>query len=326
MKRSTLTLGVLMAVTLIVTCLPGARADDVTVSVNNPGGTRTVFLETIDGQPLTALDLGDGASQPLRVRVVDSSMDRNGFQVNAEMTNLYRSTGASAWDFSSSVPSSDVSLGYSTTPLNTLDVSALVQPVVDVVGSVPGGLCLLLGLGSCGLSFPDLTANLQTLTVPVDLGQLANLPIVPQAGQAGAFASPSFNGIGATDPAKPGVPSPTSLRMLGGGTGVAGPLLTSLDSTLGTTLSGVPLDSVLPIATVTALLQQTLGAAYDLLSGPQLTSILSTLTYTVDSLGAGSILGQSGTYTSYPTLNVSLPENLDPGTYEGTLVVTAVQL
>ena len=42
-------------------------------------------------------------------------------------------------------------------------------------------------------------------------------------------------------------------------------------------------------------------------------------------LGLDDLLFQTGTYTSYPMLRVTVPEDQANGTYRGTLVVTGIQ-
>ena len=73
-------------------------------------------------------------------------------------------------------------------------------------------------------------------------------------------------------------------------------------------------------AVISAVAQQ-LGIAPNLLSAADVTSIMSTLTGTVNSL-TGSILGQSGSYNTMPTLSISVPSSAAAGVYRGQLVVT----
>ncbi len=130
-----------------------ASADQVTVSVTNPGGSRTLYVESLLGQPLTSLDFGTTRSQPFRVRVVDATMDRSGFQVLTTMSNLYKVSGNS-YDWTSTIGSSDVAVAYPPNPLNLLNAKAVVAPVFDMTETLTGALCTAVTAagGSCSIA------------------------------------------------------------------------------------------------------------------------------------------------------------------------------
>ncbi len=326
-------IGAALALTLVSTASFRASADDVAVSVNNPGGSRTLYVESMLGQPLTDLDFGASRSQPFRVRVVDSSMDAAGFTVSATMTNLYKSEG-STLDFATMIPSANLSLGYATSPISAKDVSALVKPVFDLGATVGGTLCatiqaLQLAQGlplSCVIDLQDVEGKLQTVTLPVDLDALNSLPLLPQVGDSGAFANPAYAGVAATAPKPSNPPGATSLRLVQGTPLGTAAVLGIVEGALTSATSSLPLADKVDTATVTSLLRDALTAAvFDALTDAQVQELRNSLTATLNVLTPAGILGQSGTYLSFPVLNVSVPTGSAKGDYKGTLVVTGLQ-
>ena len=333
MRRMKLIPAVTGLVGVTALALP-ATAADVTLALNNPGGSRTVYVEDLLGQPLSTLDFGATRSQPVRVRVVDTTMDRAGFQVSATMSNLYKATGASTYDRTKSIPSSAVSVGYPQVPISVKDVSATVTPVFDLAENVTGGtLCTaiqLVGGTVCNIAVSGVRGLRQSVTVPVDLADLAPLPLVPQQGETGAFTTPNYLGIG-DHPGKPDpVPTATSRRFVSGGLGtVLTGIQARLVALLGTT---APASSVIDTGTLTTTLRTALGTGvggvpvFDLLSAADAQSLVDGLTATLLTLTPSDVVAQSGTYLSFPLLNVAVPSTTEAGDYRGTLVVTSVQL
>lgn len=316
---------------LVVAGAAPAGAADVTVALNNPGGTRTVYVENLLGQALTTLDFGTSRAQPFRVRVVDSTMDRNGFRVLATMTNLYRASG-STYDFTSAVASDRVSVGYAATPVNALDVKGVVAPVFDLAGTVTGTLCTTLttlsvaipGATPCAVRLSGLTGVRQTLDQVVNLSNLAGLPLVPQSGDTGAFTNPSYAGVAAGAPRPSSPPAATGIRLMSGDVGA---VLTGLQSALAGVVAAAPaVTSLVPVGDVTASLRSFLtGAVWDALSAADQSALVALLSATARTLLPADVVAQTGTYLSFPQLNVAVPSATPAGDYRGTLVVTSVQ-
>jgi hypothetical protein len=313
---------------LAATTVAPANGEEVTVAVSNPGGSRTVYVENLLGQTLTSLDFGTTRSQPFRVRVVDTTMDRSGFQVLTTMSHLYKVSGATH-DWASTIASSDISVNYPPDPLNLLDVHAVVAPVFDMTETVGGATCTAIQAagGSCNVALSAIEGLRKTVDLVVDLTDLSNLPLIPQIGETGDYAQPDFSGIGANDPNKPGSFTPTSRQVISGAVSNAVNTLNSISSALQALVAGQPISSLVDVDTVTGALRDDLGGAvYDALLPAQVQTIVDALSATVRAVTTGDIVGQTGTYLSYPKLDVNVPSTTSAGDYEGTLVVTAVQM
>lgn len=309
-----------------------ASAGDVTVALNNPGGTRTVYVENLLGQALTTIDFGTSRAQPFRVRVVDETMDRNGFKILATMSSLYKSTGPSSYDFGTSIASDRVSVGYPSTAVNALDVDAIVAPVYNVAADVTGTLCTTLttlssaiaGATPCTVRLSGLTGVRQTLDQVVNLADLGGLPLVPQSGDSGAFTNPAYAGVAANAPKPSNAPDATNIRLLSGNVGsVLTGLQGALDSLVAKASSATTL---VPLGDVTASLRTSLtGPVWDALSATEQSALVGQLKATARTLLPADVVAQTGTYLSFPNLSVAVPNSAAPGDYRGTLVVTAVQ-
>lgn len=305
-----------------------ARADEVTVSVSNPGGSRTLYVESVLGAPLTSLDFGTTRSQPFRVRVVDQTMDRSGFQVLTTMSNLYLVDGAS-YDWTEVISSADAAVAYPPNPLNLLDPQAVVTPVFDMSETLTGVLCTTVQAagGSCTIAMSAVEGLRQTVDLTVDLADLNSLPLIPQSGETGAFLSADYAGIGANDPNKPGSFTPTNKRVISGAVNTAANTVTSVTTALQTLVAGQPAASLVDEDTLSGALRTAMtGPVYDALTSTVIGQIIDGLQATLVAITAADIVGQSGTYLSYPQLDVNVPTGTTPGSYQGTLVVTAVQL
>lgn len=315
-----------LALVAAIVAGPAQSQTSVDVTLSTGAGTRTLFVENMLGQELTGLDFGTGRSLPFRVRVVDSEFGRQGFNVSATMTHLYKDNSGTL-DYATKVASSDVSLGSQTQPLNVLSVDAKVQPLVNTVstitdGTICGVLELLMSGGACVIDTTNLVGNIQTVTVPVDLSDLSNLPLLPQANETGAFTNPEYGTgtAGFGDPNKDATPA-TARRVLAGSRVDTSVVLDELASLLATT----PLATLVPVETVVAALQAQFPTTWGLLSAAQIDAIILSTVGSVVPLTLSEVLAQSGTYMSLPTLDVNVPDGTTPGDYQGTLVVTALQ-
>ncbi|HZT66158.1 MAG TPA: hypothetical protein VFA11_10255 [Acidimicrobiales bacterium] len=325
----------------------GAQTSLVNVSLANTSPTRTLYVENLAGQDLSqsGLNLGSLRSAPFRVRVVDQTMTPQNFSVSATMTNLYQCSGSGSSCTpvqSQSIDSSNVSLSYGTNPLDVLNVSATVAPLFNFsedVSTVDSSLCTTLQTlsgnpGACTISLTSLQGLPQTLNQAVSgltASALSGLPLVPQSGSAGAFASPDWQGVAsAFKPSNPA--APTQLPVLTGGSNLTSGVLTTLQNALATspTNSIVDVNSVLVPALSNALGTAVAsatnanagGPVWALLTTAQQNELVANLTPALVPILAAQVTGLSGTYMSFPTLNVSVPNTAAGGTYEGTLVVT----
>lgn len=328
--RRTRFLAVATTAAVVAVAVPAAAQTNVGVTLNNTGSSRTLYVEDLSGQQLSTLAFGTNRSLPFRVRVVDSSFARQSFTVNATMTNLYVDDQGSI-DHTKEIASSNVTLGSQATPLNVLSVSAAVKPVVDTVSTITDStICATLGLvpslvdgiNACRPTAANLAGNVQNVTVPVDLSNLANLPLLPQANESGAFTNAEYGAgtAGAGDPDAGSAPTATARRLMAGSrvdtAAVLAPLHAALNTTVGTVVSA---------DAVKEALAAQFPATWALLSSTQINSIVSSTVATVDALVASHVTSQSGTYISLPKLDVEVPSGAPAGSYRGTLVVTALQ-
>ena len=322
-------LAVLAALAALVAAVVGpAQADEVTVSLDNPGGSRTLYVENVLGSPLTSLEFGTTRSQPFRVRVVDQTMDRSGFQVLTTMSNLYMVDGAS-YDWAEKILSSEAAIAYPPNPLNLIDARAVVTPVFNMSETLTGALCTTVQVagGSCTSAVNAVEGLRQTVDLAVDLADVNSLPLIPQSGEVGDFTSADYSGIGADDPNKPGSFTPTNRRVISGAVNTAASTITAVSTALQALVAGQPASSLVDEDTLAGALRSAMGGpVYDALSSTVIGQIISGLTATVQAIAASDIVGQSGTYLSYPQLDVNVPTGTTPGSYQGTLVVTAVQM
>jgi hypothetical protein len=305
-----------------------ARAGEVTVAVSNPGGSRTLYVENLLGQPLTTLNFGTTRSQPFRVRVVDDTMSRSGFEVLTTMSNLYKESGAS-YDWDTKIASADIAVAYPPNPLNLISPKAVVAPVFDMVETISGTLCTAIQTagGSCDIVLEGLEGVRQTVDLVVNLADLNSLPLIPQIGETGAYDAADYAGIAASDPNKPGTFTPTDRQVISGAVSNLVNMLNSVSAALQSVVAGQPVTDLVDTATITASLRDAIGGtAYDALLPADVQNIIAALNATVRAVTTADIVGQSGTYLSYPKLDVTVPVDSTPGNYKGTLVVTAVQL
>jgi hypothetical protein len=304
-----------------------ASASQVTVALDNPGGSRTLYVEDLLGQPLTTLDLGTARSQAFRVRVVDTTMDRTGFEVMSSMSNLYKADGQ-GYDFGTTIPSKKVWVDYGLDPVNAQGVAAVVTPLYNLSATVPQPLCgVLTSLGgSCTISMSSVEGVRQALPVDVDLSALPGLPLVPQMGETGTYDSPDYAGIAANDPAKPAQVSATTKRVLSGDVGVSQTLLDALKAALDAKVAGTPVGDLVSEGTLTTGLRNAVGGSvYDSLTAGQVQGLIDLLNASALAPLLANVVAQTGTYLSFPNLHVTVPTGTPAGAYKGTLVVTAIQ-
>lgn len=330
-RRSRIAIGALGAAVALAAAAfaPAGAQVDVDVAVDNPGGSRSLFVEDLAGQSLSELDFGNARSLPFRVRVVDSTMDRTGFSVSAGMTNLYFEDGGSL-DFGDSIASENVAVDNALDPLNVLDPGTLVEPVFDTVSTIADDtICTLLGLplvgGVCTIEAFDVTGLLQTVELPVDLSDLSGLPLLPQSVSPGAFTDPSFEGVGADDPDAAGAPAATTRRLVSGSPVSDATVLANVESELDTLLSTLGIEEQIDRDVLIAALREVVGVAWDTLDSTQVQTVIDSTVATLQALTGTNLLAQTGTYMSFPQLELTVPDDASAGTYRGTLVVTGLE-
>lgn len=329
MKKMFKILAAALTLGLVASLTSPAFAGEVTVGLSNPGGSRTLYVEDLAGSPLTAIDFGTSRAAPFRVRVVDQTMDRAGFSVSATMSNLYVDNNGTI-DYSKKIDAANLSVSNPADPLNVLNLSASVQPLVDTTATITDlTICQVLGLvtslingtQACQATATGLVGHLQSaVPVQVNLADLSNLPLLPQAAEPGAFTNADYQGIGLNDPNKPASFTPTARRMLAGS-----PISTSvvLDA-LKAALDVNPRSDLISDPTITNGLAAVL-ANWELLTPEQVQTVLNGTIATVQNLVPEQVRAQTGTYFSFPVLNVNVPSTAAKGNYKGTLVVTALQ-
>jgi hypothetical protein len=304
-----------------------AQAQTIPVGVTQQGGSRTITVEDLTGAPLSSLELDTSRSLPFRVHVVDTTYDRKAFTTEATMSNLYKSTGGSSYDYATKIASNKISLDRLTAPVDALNISSVLKPAFTVVATITDPLlCATASLPVVGgVCSKNLSSQLdgvqQTVNSTVDLSQLSKLPLVPQAPAPGPFTNPSFQGIGAGDTAgiaAAGSTTPTPHQVVGGVLGTSA-YLTAVQSSLSTLVSG------LPAANVIAGGENTLLAALtNTISIPSILPSQVSFAASLVNLTAANVISQTGTYYSYPVLNVDTT-GAPQGAYRGTLVLTTIE-
>ena len=325
-RRSFVTLGLVL---VFLFALPAAApAEELLVTLDSPAGSRVVYIEDLYGRELDSLNFGMNRTKPFRVRTVDTDMDRSGFSVHASMGNLYLVDGNS-YSWSNKVASANMSLSYPQAALNVLNARALVAPVFEAAVS-GDAVCGLLGLGSgcltSDLALADLEGAVRNVPLPVDLGDLSKLPLVPQSGDPGSFVNPHYEGVGAGDPS-PGSAAPTKLRVQSGSetTDTSG-MVGAVQAALSNEIAGLSAGDLIPEP---ALVIEIKDAVYEalnvVLTDDQALALVDDVTTQLKSLTIADVLRQSGTYLSYPVMKVDVPNQARGGQYRGTLVMTFVQ-
>ncbi|MHB8961258.1 MAG: hypothetical protein ACYDAN_16730 [Candidatus Limnocylindrales bacterium] len=231
--------------------MPALAATDTTkVTYVVPDGTRQFKVTEVDGvTPLADFTFDTSRQKPFRTVVndVNRPLLSDGYQVNAEMTNLYRVVDASH-DFESPIPAKNLTLTYGSTPLAgtaTLPVLPRIS-LVGVIGTCADGnvaaalgipvvtsvapldpvfallsplmqtVCTELNLLSGTARTVDVTVDgvLESITAALSL---SDLPFTLTGGEGGRFTNPSFDGpIASLDPAATGATAATAKRVMTG--------------------------------------------------------------------------------------------------------------
>ena len=225
-----------------------ATSDLTKVTYVVPDGTRQFKVTEIDGTtPLADFTFDSTRQKAFRTVVndVNRPLLSDGYQVNAEMTNLYRVMGA-GHDFENPIPSKNLTLTYGSTPLaasatlpvvprvsltGTLgtcadgDVAgalgipvvtsvAALDPVFVLLSPLMKTVCTELSMLADAARTVDVTVDgaLASVTAPLSL---SDLPFTLTGGESGRFTNPSFDGpIATLDPAAAATPPAATARRL----------------------------------------------------------------------------------------------------------------
>ncbi|MHB1854497.1 MAG: hypothetical protein ACYCS2_05515 [Acidimicrobiales bacterium] len=369
------------AITLGISPEAAHASGNVMVTLSSVSPSETVSITDLQGNDLTTQGMNLGSDNPLatnlsspfEVTVADANQTPSGFTIDASMTNLYacsQPTGSCTLPGTQPtgnqvIASKYVSLSYPTTvpSMAVESVSALAAPVFTVTGTLPGSggttgtLCAAAAALNtnlnCAVAIP-ITATVagvgQALAQAVSLAQasLNNLPLVPQAGTAGTFDTPTYGYGAASSYGSASIGS--TLPVLSGSENTSASVLSALQAQINSA-TAVP-NSYLNTTSLNAALQSALGTAlgtvntgttavgdsvwvelqnasvnpYTLASvEPALTSSLVGLggiSPTCTTSTVSCIVGISGTFRSFPILNVAVPAGTANGNFEGTLVFT----
>lgn len=317
----------------------GAQTDEVPVSLENTSGSRTILIEDMTGNELQELAFGASRSLPFRVRVQDQAIAATPFTVNASLTNLYfDETGI---DYSTVIEAENVKLEPQVgLGFDVLDLEATVQPVLDLVATLTGPLAPICATltgaititGGCTVEATGVAGNVLDLTVPVDLSNLTNLPLLPQNPDTGFFTDAEYGGgVGLGDPAgsdgSGGRLAGTQWK-LAAGSPVTGNLV--FDPLTGAVNALTRSEIISDAAVLAAFNEVVTKLASPLINtlGATTTDLLNATEATAQTLGADELLALTGQYISLPKLSVTVPVKdpaLPAGTYRGTLVVTGLQ-
>lgn len=252
--------------------VPAASADTVDVSLAALAGTRQFAVEDISGNPLTAINLGAGGTQPFRTRVTDANFTSlsDEYTVSATMSNLYLKQGA-GYDWTTMVPASDLELVYPTQPLTALGVSFPVIPDLSLSGVLPTcatlpssvktslgldvagvppvtdlavtALCSALGSGLTVTSTGTSTVDGLVREITAAATNLLNIPTQLTGAAPGSFDNADYGAgtVGFNDPNKPATNAPSSLQIMQGTPNLTDALKTEITTKLNAALSTLPL-------------------------------------------------------------------------------------
>ncbi|MDX6268426.1 MAG: hypothetical protein QOD70_3166 [Frankiales bacterium] len=265
----------LVAAAAAVSLTAPALADNVSVTLTGAGGTRQFSVEDLNGNPLTALDLGTGSSQPFKLHVADSSFlpaaGQSGYTVSATMSNLYLKKSDGTYNYAVKVPSSELSVGFGSNPLSIAGLSLVDLPRLSIGGTLASCASPLTDLPafalSLGVPLGSLTAGAVTalttlcttigasaapVTAVVDgaLRNISNLiptsvldtPTALSGAYGGSFTNPSYAAgtVGAGDTAgATGAPSATSLPLMQGTQNLSAALASLISGAVSSALTGV---------------------------------------------------------------------------------------
>lgn len=324
-----------------------AVADDVSVTLGVVNGLRALQVTGVSaglpvGNPALAFN-GNSTSAPFGLVVSDVAYGRSGYSVSATMSNLYRIGDNGAHDCAASVPSGAFSVSYPTA-VGNVPTKALVDSTLTFVDDAFGTKLSALGL----------TSSLSSLTVSVeglikDLTSSLELMTVAH-GSTAAFGDATQKTGSDAHPVCGGAVSTVTNTLQDGTT--ANPSIAGLTTTTFNAAAAADVATVLtPTEAINAVLLPTNatvpgGNLYDttetavvnevnklvLLGGTALTdaqidTLVAGVVADLEAVAGGLVLdyiGQTGVYTSIPSLNVATTalDGARTGLYHGVMTVT----
>lgn len=329
-----------IALAVLVAAGPMALAAEVNVTSTVVGGTRTMTLRGPDGGPLNGIALGTAGTAPFFTNVTDVQYSRAGYQVSANLSNLYAFDGAT-FDCTTSMPASSISLGFAIDPTSVSGVAGLTEATWDLAGTLTDPVATLLGVpvGTAISATDVLGEQIDRTLAGVYDGLEDNLPIKVDVGTGGAFTEPGPHADCAPSPSNP----PTTYTIMDGQVNtlaelfawVTGEVTSAADENTNGTVHADELVATGEVAagTMSQAVRDALQAAGvnlalldTLLAGGTITmdDIYVLLTATLDPVT--SLIGQTGTYLSVPQLTATVPDQTPSGTYRGTLTVTLLDV
>ena len=319
---------------------------------------RTLTLTNTDGSALSGLNLSSGSGGFLAA-VADTGIDPaalGNFDVEATMTNLYKTTGASTFDCSgaagTSIPSSDVSLHSLSGLMDASGLTASLDPVFQITGTIALPAPVAAALATAGIT-PNLNPTISNVigqsSSSLTQAQLAagstvsdlvgtvlgnnTLPFNLGAATGGAFTVPDTS---AASPCPVASATATTRQVMAGalngippavGT-LAAPVLSDLQTAVGTpsvTLLTTTLNQIKP-ATAESLIASATGIPPATLDP---TGLFPTLLSTIEAQLNGAVTGVvdsatslTGTYRASPAMAITAPAATVPGTFQGVMTVT----
>lgn len=319
-----------------------ASAAETDVSLLTVSGSRTLTLKTLTGADLTTMALGSGREAPFLVNVGDLAYDRRGYQVTAQMSNLYKYDPLkNSYDCSKVIDSDDLSINFAASPNSVRGVSAMVAPVLAFTGTISNIADAAL-LGALGLPLSssvnvaaNVTEQIQDLVTSTVFTGLENaLPVKLSSLTGATFTAQAPHPTCDTDAS-----GTTSVQLQRGQANSHADLLGWLQSSSNSAYAKAALgDGVLSMgeavgvelisqseadsAVRTALTTAPLNVNPLLITSSVLASVESLLSAPAATIT--SVLKQTGSYSSIPQLVVGDLAGVPTGTYKGKMTITLI--
>lgn len=355
MKHTTRRVAVLATVAALAFALVGPASSSTSkVTLADVSGSRTLTVTDSTGTSLDAatVSTGAGASMPFVANVTDALYDNLAYDVDASLSNLYLvdDQDPSGFDCGVYIRSSALGVSWPAEAFGVDGIEALVTDVLfDVSGVLPSsgsstldGILASAGvpvgsnvagadLSRAGQGLTEATVNAVTLASSI---VTADMPLSISVGTAMEFTAAADHSVcagGAVDATdvnlQRGEPN-GAFSLVDVATAVEGALVDAAGVVSGGHLTGDEiLDGIFTDAQLTeiqtAVASRGLGSTWD----AYVDTIVAALA--LDDVTVSSLVGQTGSYTSVPSLDVD-PELDVTGTapagmvnrYEGEMVIT----
>lgn len=325
---------VLLSIAMVIAMVASAAAEQTEVSLVNAAGSRTMSLSTLSGDSLTALPMGSAREAPFLVNVTDIAYSRQGYQVTAQLSNLYMwDPASSSWSCGDKISSNQVSVDFLTNPTAVRELAVVAQPVLDLSATLTDAITTALGLPSGTSIVAPVTEDMQSFAnSTVYSGLESALPLKVATGAGGTFTD-RMPHTGCGDG---GASIPTAVEIQNGSISDDASMLAWVqsvaDSVFATASGGDGMTAAEAVAAelvadsaIDASIRSALEAIVDndlLITDLIIADVKALLTATDHTVA--SILGQTGSYTSLPALNVDVPGGTETGLFKGTMTITLI--